>query len=205
MARSTTWNEANVYTLKKLWAAGVTSDVIAVRLEITRNAVVGKIHRLGLSSDPAMIRQRTLAGGAIGPGSQKFRKGNAGRRGAGFADVNRTRKAANVERDKAKVATLPAQVKAAIVPPDDPGIYAAARKPLRDLEANECKWPIGDPQDKRFGFCAGARVPGKPYCEGHCAIAYVPPEVARREAADRRAAEQAGIRTEVRKLAEEVA
>lgn len=200
MPRSTTWNDANVYTLKKLWAAGVTSDVIAVRIGITRNAVVGKIHRLGLSHDSAVAAARTKAGGLIGPGSQKFRTGNPGR-GGNFNKVNRTRKAANAERDKAKVATLPAQVKTAIVPPDDPGVYATARKPLRELAANECKWPIGDPQDKRFGFCADARVPGKPYCAGHCAIAYVSPEVARREAAERRT-ERAG---EVRRRTEEVA
>lgn len=47
-------------------------------------------------------------------------------------------------------------------------------KPLLDLEAPDCKWPIGDPKKADFGFCGERRQPGRPYCAGHCRLAYMP-------------------------------
>lgn len=180
MARDT-WNDATIYTLKKLWAAGVTAEVIAARIgNVTRAAVCGKIHRLGLSLDPIVAKARQQTGGMVGAAKQRA-----------------ARKRAALASPKAAAAT-PTERKPAAPVPDDPAIYAAARKPLRDLEPNECKWPIGDPQDKRFGFCAGDRVAGKPYCEAHCRVAYQAPEVVRRQAAERRT-ERAG---EMRRLVE---
>lgn len=47
-------------------------------------------------------------------------------------------------------------------------------KPLLDLNPADCKWPIGDPKRPDFGFCGERRQPGRPYCAGHCKLAYTP-------------------------------
>jgi GcrA cell cycle regulator len=44
--------------------------------------------------------------------------------------------------------------------------------PLIELEEHHCRWPLGDPREPDFGFCARARIAGMPYCPGHCAIAF---------------------------------
>ncbi|MEE2745969.1 MAG: GcrA family cell cycle regulator [Pseudomonadota bacterium] len=47
---------------------------------------------------------------------------------------------------------------------------------LDRLKANQCCWPEGEPGEENFRFCGKSAVIGKPYCESHCAIAYVPPK-----------------------------
>ncbi len=100
------WTEERVSTLKGMWLGGYTARQIAERLGgVSRNAVIGKAHRLGLSTRPSPVRRH------------------------------------------------------------EP--LAAPRTFERT-----CKWPIGDPGRDDFYFCGLPSVPGKPYCEKHCNVAY---------------------------------
>jgi hypothetical protein len=57
------------------------------------------------------------------------------------------------------------------------------RRGVIGLLDNQCRWPIGDPQDIDFHFCDQSSIPGRPYCEHHCSVAY-PVETPKRSAVD---------------------
>lgn len=47
-------------------------------------------------------------------------------------------------------------------------------KTLLELEANECRWPLGDPRQEGFHFCGAQQVLGRPYCIQHWQLSFVP-------------------------------
>jgi GcrA cell cycle regulator len=101
------WTDERVSLLKGMWTNGYTARQIAEKLGgVTRNAVIGKAHRLGLSSRPTQVKRMHV----------------------------------------------PA--------------------PLPHVVERHCQWPIGHPGADDFRFCGDAAVPGKPYCESHCHVAY---------------------------------
>lgn len=145
------WTEDRVEILTKLWAEGLSASQIAKRLGgVTRNAVIGKVHRLGLSGRAKPSRPKT---------------------------VSRAKPAAKPSTPKPRVVRKTAPVVKA--PPAPPPVEAkplpngefATILTIRD---HMCKWPIGDPGESDFRFC-GRRVKDKePYCEAHCSVAYQP-------------------------------
>lgn len=167
------WTDERVELLKKLWSEGLSASQIAGRLgSVTRNAVIGKVHRLGLSGRATTSRVKT----------------------------HRTRPrmaqtaAAGVKRPpKQRFATVgnPA-VRALYQPEAEPFVPAEAeldiplkdRKSIQTLTECSCRWPIGDPQRADFYFCGKDKVPGLPYCEFHARRAFQPPQTRRREPAD---------------------
>ena len=99
------WTPERVDTLARLWAEGLSARQIAAKLGgVTRNAVIGKAHRLGLSSRPSPIKRKTFV---LPTGNERM-----------------------------------------------------------------CQWPIGNPGDEDFRFCDQPAEAGRPYCHGHCAMAY---------------------------------
>jgi GcrA cell cycle regulator len=144
-----TWSDAAVETLTVLWTAGdLSAAAIARRLGVTRNAVLGKVHRLGLSqgrsprprlSNPKRAKPRPRRAPARPPPATRLVTGQA-----------QTREAT------------------AAVP------HAPLAARLEDLPAHACRWPIGDPKRPDFGFC-GRRVEAGPYCGPHRGLAYQPP------------------------------
>lgn len=155
------WSEPRVDSLKKLWADGLSASQIAAELGgITRNAVVGKVHRLGLSgrakspsssSRPRKPRRTQMVG--VRP---SMRGNSALANGFASAFV-----------DQAE----PVMIEE-IVP-------IGQRRTLVELNENTCRWPIGDPCCQEFFFCGGAPVTGHPYCSYHSMVAYQPPAVRR--------------------------
>jgi len=147
------WTDERVETLKKLWLDGLSASQIAKQLGgVTRNAVIGKVHRLGLS-------------GRATP-SQPSRP-------AAFKAPRPPRPiSAPAPRPRAlepKPAPLPAPRPPQI--PESPGTAT-----VLTLGAHMCKWPIGDPSSADFTFC-GRRAPEEgPYCEDHARLAYQPPQ-----------------------------
>ena len=138
------WSDDRVTILKSLWLEGLSASQIASQLGgVTRNAVIGKVHRLGLS-------------GRAAP--------SAPTRPARIATPRSpVRAAAPRPAPKARPTPLPHLVEPA---PEGPGLVAS----VAGLGAHVCKWPIGDPKAEDFSFCG--RPAEGPYCGGHAAVAY---------------------------------
>ncbi|RJF70894.1 GcrA family cell cycle regulator [Rhodopseudomonas palustris] len=148
------WTDERVAQLTRLWEGGLTASQIAAELgQVSRNAVVGKVHRLGLSGRP--IRP---ASGAPRP-----------RRAETTRPVRWTPQTA-----PRRTAAPPFAAVAAAV---DPAIDAARVPPgqrlsLLGLDDSNCHWPFGDPATHEFFFCGGRALPGLPYCAHHVRLAY---------------------------------
>jgi len=153
------WTDERIETLRRLWAEGLSASQIATTLGgVSRNAVIGKIHRLGLSGRVKTTKARPARSG-LGGG----RSVAAARPSAPPARVMAVGAAAVkvVEREAPLAAPTPAEV----VP-----LHGGVS--LLDLKASSCRWPLGDPASEDFRFC-GARVPqGETYCACHAERAY---------------------------------
>lgn len=149
-----TWTDERVELLKKLWADGLSASQIAGELGgITRNAVIGKVHRLGLSGrakSPSSSAPR-----ARKPRSHMLRVGRASMRG-------NTALALAYEMEPEPVEQY------------DNIIPIGQRRTLLELTENTCRWPIGDPASPEFFFCGGPPITGLPYCAHHSRIGYQP-------------------------------
>src|ERR1044072_8107279 len=159
------WTEERVELLKKLWSEGLSASAIAAELGgVTRNAVIGKVHRLGLS------------GGAEAPSHQPQPRVKPTR-----TPSPPMRSPAAFVRGNVALASdlLPASVLAPQALPEprpieDVVIPLSQRVTIMELNEQMCRWPLGDPGREDFRFC-GTRVgPGGPYCTHHAAIAYQP-------------------------------
>lgn len=137
------WTPERIGELEKLWAEGHSTAEIGRRLGVSKNAVVGKAHRLRLPG-----RQSP-----IDPSRRQSRKPAAPR--AKAATTRRPIPAADV---KPAVAAPP--------PPPRP------KKRAKAVSGPSCQWPFGDPRLPGFHFCGAPAEPGKPYCDEHCALAY---------------------------------
>lgn len=178
------WSDERVELLKKMWGEGQSASQIAKELGgVTRNAVIGKVHRLGLSnrngggsSDKSDAKAKTAA---------KATKAKA------------APKAAPKPQPKTESAAPPPQPATRIkpiipagqpLPPQpstneiDPAALAkvneiekkAKKLNLMELTERTCKWPVGDPATPDFWFCGLPVQAGKPYCEAHVGVAFQP-------------------------------
>jgi GcrA cell cycle regulator len=164
------WNDERVELLKKLWAEGLSASQIAGRLGgVTRNAVIGKVHRLGLSGRATTSRMKSHR--------PRARAATARRLAAKPAAGGRFGQTGN-----------PA-VRALYQPEAEPFTPTAEelviplkeRRTIQTLTECSCRWPIGDPQMADFHFCGKQKVTGLPYCEFHARRAFQPPQTRRRE------------------------
>ena len=163
------WTEERVEQLKRLWAEGLSASQIAARLGgVTRNAVIGKVHRLGLSGRATTsrikthrARPRTSSGSTAKRGVSKTRFGTIG--------------------NPAFRALYQPDIDNYIPPAEELVIPPEERKTLQMLTESSCRWPIGDPQSPDFHFCNRNKVPGLPYCEVHARRAFQPPQIRRRD------------------------
>ena len=153
------WTDERVALLTKLWADGLSASQIAAELGgITRNAVIGKVHRLGLS------------GRAKSPSSSSPRPRKA--RSSGMLRVSRSSMRGN---------TALAYDYEAEPEPEQIEIPLEQRKTLLQLTEKTCRWPIGDPGSAEFFFCGGENVEEAPYCAYHARVAYQPMTDRRRD------------------------
>lgn len=185
------WTEERVELLKKLWAEGKSASQIAKELGgVTRNAVIGKVHRLGLSN-----RAQAGAAPAAAAAETPARKAKPAPKAARAKTADKAEKPAAqpVEPVAATPAAamqparkvtpagqpLPPQPSANDVSPEALASVREVEKRARKLSLMEltertCKWPIGDPATDEFWFCGLPSQPGKPYCEAHVSVAYQP-------------------------------
>lgn len=147
-----TWSLDRIDLLKKLWADGYSASMIAAEIPgATRGAVIGKIHRLGLSGRARKSGIRS----APRPRSARDVKPQGWR-------------AQQATRDRAETGEP-----APYLPPEVPSdIPIEQRRTLLQLTESTCRWPYGDPATVDFFFCGAVPVAGQPYCAGHCAIAF---------------------------------
>ncbi|MFK7944616.1 MAG: GcrA family cell cycle regulator [Paracoccaceae bacterium] len=178
------WTDERVEKLKELWSEGISASQIAKVLGgVTRNAVIGKVHRLGLSNratgaDETKSAEAPKAKAAPSPKPEPKvqAKPEEPIMSAGQLPVTPARRVAPVIRD----ATQP-RAPGAPTPEEEAAratlveIEKFAKKvSLLDLTERTCKWPIGDPTEENFAFCGLSAIPGKPYCEHHVAVAFQP-------------------------------
>lgn len=175
------WTDERVETLKKMWLDGQSASQIASELGgVTRNAVIGKVHRLGLargakSTSSAPVRPRKPAAThGVSTSSQRHYSAPA---------APRTIARGNTALATA-VARLPsAEVAVDLRPVEEVVIPMSARVTIMELRENTCRWPLGDPTSSEFRFCGNATGGAGcgPYCAYHSSIAYQPSHDRRRE------------------------
>ncbi len=188
------WTDEMVEELKRLWDEGVTTGEIGRRLNISKNSIVGKVHRLGLSGRPSPIKRKNETPKEDKPNTPAKEKAP---KKEVATPTNETPKENKIAKPLAKKVErkeeAPKVVKKTVINPietinDEEDIKLAKSiniqipetQPkeflgLTDLDNHTCRWPIGDPKDENFHFCGKKVRLGQTYCEEHAAIAYVKP------------------------------
>jgi GcrA cell cycle regulator len=180
------WTEDRVEVLKKMWGEGKSASQIAKELGgVTRNAVIGKVHRLGLSNRSGGA---SPAKAATTPKAKPAAKAKPAEKpkAAAAASTPEAKPAAPVHkpigRTKLIVTAgqpLPPQPSANEISPEALASVREVEKKAKRLSVMEltertCKWPVGDPATEDFWFCGLPSQTGKPYCEAHVGVAFQP-------------------------------
>ncbi len=160
------WNDQRVELLSKLWLEGRSASQIATELgqNITRNAVIGKVHRLGLSG-----RAKVAA-----PAAARLRSKPTSK-----PEIDAP--APMVEAPPAETPVRNAPVAApAVRPIADVVIPFSTRVTIMELRETMCRWPIGDPTSTEFRYCGCRTGDIGPYCQEHARLAFQPTQERRR-------------------------
>ena len=142
------WNDDNVARLRELWDQGLPTAQIGKLLGFTKNAVVGKAHRIGLERRPSPIRRT-----AVKPDRKKARSPIVPK--------------LNFETSKEVIQNTPRPQQ---------NFQPIVKNLITYNNKRGCEWPEGHPDESGFKFCGKERFEEKPYCLEHCSVAYVIPE-----------------------------
>lgn len=168
------WTDEMVEDLRKMWHEGLTTGEIGKRLGVSKNSIVGKVHRLGLSGRPSPIKKKDEPTKEKNePLKETVKKEEK--------NVKKTKPEKNIKEDtvsKTEIETTVSEIKeerieiirssSKVEHPKQHGKIT-----LTDLDNHTCRWPIGDPKDENFHFCGKKIKIGQTYCEEHANIAYV--------------------------------
>lgn len=181
------WTDERVELLKKMWGEGQSASQIAKELGgVTRNAVIGKVHRLGLSN-------RT-SGAPEGEGKVETKTETKTRTPRPKPEKPQREAPAKTTEAEAEPKPAASPARKQIIPagqplPPQPSANEispealakvseiekkARRLTLMELTERTCKWPVGDPATDDFWFCGLPVQAGKPYCEAHVGVAFQP-------------------------------
>lgn len=153
------WTDERIDTLKRLWSEGSSASQIATALgDVTRNGVIGKLHRLGLSSQSRDVPKK-----------------------APKPKPERLPKAPKAERHAPPPKSILKRADPVPEPEPEPILPPGHRVTILMLTEQTCRWPIGTPGTEHFTFCGRRPGAGIPYCMAHARLAYQPAE--RRRAA----------------------
>ena len=197
------WTDERIERLKTMWAKGATASQIADELGgVSRNAVIGKAHRLGLEQRPSPVKpgeekevKKAAPAAAAAPPPAKPAAAPraeaprpAATAAASAAPAPAAPPAGSPQRPEMQYRSIgpggfvrqgPGDQQAPIPPapprrlvPAKPSPEVADKTGLRDLNDRICKWPIGHPGEPDFHFCGQQANPGFPYCVDHCGVAY---------------------------------
>jgi GcrA cell cycle regulator len=185
------WTDERVELLKKMWGEGQSASQIAKELGgVTRNAVIGKVHRLGLSNRSgggAAPAKAPVEAESAKPASKPAKTAAKSAPSAPAKDEVKSdpapARASNVTPLRKPIVPagqpLPPQPSANEISPEALAKQSevekhAKRLTLMELTERVCKWPIGDPATEDFYFCGLPVQPGKPYCDAHVGVAFQP-------------------------------
>jgi len=181
------WDNAMLKKLKALTGKGLSTAEIGKKLGMSKNAVVGKLNRLGWNSKAGGApvaasgkKPASVAKGAKTPATKPAKKA--------VATKVAPKKAAPAPKKPATPAkkAAPAKESAKAAAPRRASTSAKASNKtlamhqriiqhsleMANLKPNQCRWPIGDPDSEHFHFCGEQVFVGKPYCYEHCRQAY---------------------------------
>jgi GcrA cell cycle regulator len=164
------WNDAATRKIRDLWAEGHSTAEIGRRIGVSKNAVVGKAHRLDLPARPSPVRR------------------------GGHQAVIAPKRTPLVKRvctlPSLAAAPVPASVTASNTVPladtgnEDAAAPAPSRRSMARRDRAQCCWPIGEPGQPGFRFCDAPLVTRAPYCEAHARKAYARASSRRREGSE---------------------
>ena len=155
------WTEETIVRLRELWTEGHSTAEIGRRLGVSKNAIVGKAHRLDLAARPSPIRRETGIPAQVRPVTPRRLEGPT------LPPLNST---ASTEVPPAREVAVPLAVPRIVqVVPARPATVV----PRSYARIVTCCWPIGEPGTRSFRFCDAQSEPGKPYCDEHARLAYV--------------------------------
>lgn len=192
------WTDERIEQLRKMWEGGMTASQIADELGgVSRNAVIGKAHRLGLQSRPSPVKagdspasESNKPAPAAAPAAAKpvappppapapaaapATPPPAAAPAAPSAPqpVFRSIGPGGFQRAMPGEQTTPSQpAPPRRLVPAKPSPDIAGKTSLLDLTDKICKWPLGHPGEPDFHFCGAPVNPGFPYCLDHCSVAY---------------------------------
>jgi GcrA cell cycle regulator len=142
------WNDERIEALSKMWREGLSASQVARQLGgVSRSAVIGKVHRLGIAGRDAPARPINLGGRP----STRVR-----------ASAGGVRRPSNQTPRPPRI-TVPAAPRAPF--------EVAATATIHTLKEHACRWPIGEPDQDGFGFCGRLRTGQSSYCAGHAPMA----------------------------------
>jgi GcrA cell cycle regulator len=159
-AKRATWSSERIELMKRCFHSGLSCSQIASEIGVTRNAVIGKMHRLGLSRPKEIAESQT----------EHIRAAKLARpiRPMGWRP-KRARLSISAQQEM-----LTTAFPAAPAPAEDVPIHGGRGCTLLELGEGKCRWPISNPGAADFCFCGNAPVEGLPYCPGHARMAYRP-------------------------------
>ncbi|WP_424810718.1 GcrA family cell cycle regulator [Roseococcus sp. YIM B11640] len=161
------WTNESIDRLRGLWAEGHSTAEIGRRMGVSKNAVVGKAHRLQLPARPSPIRRDPATPRPVATG----RRPTLPPLRAALPSVPRR------EEPAKPFAAAPVAVAAPVL--EKPPVVRAFPR----VSNKTCCWPIGEPGTEGFHFCCSAAIAGKPYCPEHASLAYVRVKDRREDAA----------------------
>ena len=195
------WTEERIERLKSMWHEGATASEIADKLGgVSRNAVIGKAHRLGLEARPSPVKpgeekehapaaakpakKAAAAAPKPAPVAEKPQPQPAARAAAPQPQPQRPQPSGDNMQYRSVgpggfIRQGPGDQQAPIPPapprrlvPAKPSPEVADKTSLLELNDRICKWPMGHPGEPDFHFCGEQANPGYPYCVAHCGVAY---------------------------------
>lgn len=140
------WTDEMVESLRQMWGEGLTANEIAKKLGVSKNSIVGKVHRLCLKARPSPIKKKDAEENE---------------------PVVDSAVSVEVEDNNASVLSEPVKTKKRSSEKVVTGMK------LMQLDSHTCRWPLGDPRDEDFSFCGKKVRMGQTYCDEHSALAYV--------------------------------
>ena len=192
------WDNATLKKLKALTGKGLSTSEIGKRLGMSKNAIVGKLNRLGWNAKASSA----AATAAAAEKKETAKKAPKVKKAAVKKTVGASKKSETTAAVAKKAATAKKEVtkKAAVAKKETAKNVSAKKEPAKkatekssganaktlamhqrivqhslemaNLKPNQCRWPIGDPDSEHFHFCGETVFVGKPYCYEHCKQAY---------------------------------